>query len=31
VKFICFNPKGTMAASTGTPPKFTLAFNAQVN
>jgi uncharacterized repeat protein (TIGR01451 family) len=30
VNFICLNPKGTMAASTGTPPSFTVSFDAQV-
>ena len=31
VNYVCLNPKGTMAASTGTPPSFTVTFNAQVN
>jgi uncharacterized repeat protein (TIGR01451 family) len=31
VKFICINPKGTMAGSTGTPPSFTITFQAQLN
>ncbi len=31
VRYICFNPKGTMAGSTGTPPSFTITFQAQVN
>ena len=31
VKFVCLNPKGTMAGSTGTPPGFTLSIQAQVN
>jgi uncharacterized repeat protein (TIGR01451 family) len=30
VRFVCLNPKGTMAASTGTPPSFTVSFEAQV-
>ncbi len=30
VKFICVNPKGTMAGSTGTPPSFTISFRAQM-
>jgi hypothetical protein len=30
VTYLCINPKGTMAASTGTPPSFTVSFNAQV-
>ena len=30
VKFVCLNPKGTMAGSTGTPPSFTLSIQAQV-
>ena len=30
VKFICVNPKGTMAGSTGTPPNFTISFRAQM-
>ena len=30
VRFICVNPKGTMAASTGTPPNFTISFRAQM-
>jgi hypothetical protein len=30
VKFICINPKGTMAGSTGTPPNFTITFQAQI-
>jgi uncharacterized repeat protein (TIGR01451 family) len=30
VKFVCVNPKGTMAASTGTPPSFTISFQAQL-
>lgn len=31
VHYVCLNPKGTMAASTGTPPSFTLSINAKVN
>jgi hypothetical protein len=31
VKYICINPKGAMAGSTGTPPSFTISFNARVN
>lgn len=31
VRFICINPKGIMAGSTGTPPGFTVSFNARVN
>lgn len=30
VKFVCVNPKGTMAGSTGTPPNFTISFRAQM-
>jgi hypothetical protein len=30
VKFICVNPKGTMAGSTGTPPSFTISFRVQL-
>jgi uncharacterized repeat protein (TIGR01451 family) len=30
VNFVCLNPKGTMAASSGTPPGFTLSIQAQV-
>lgn len=30
VNFVCLNPKGTMAKSTGTPPGFTLSIQAQV-
>ena len=30
VKFVCLNPKGIMAGSTGTPPSFTLSIQAQV-
>ncbi len=31
VRFVCLNPKGIMAASTGTAPSFTLSIQAQVN
>lgn len=31
VKFVCLNPKGAMAGSTGTPPSFTLSIQAQLN
>ena len=31
VRYICINPKGTMAGSTGTPPSFTVTFAARVN
>ncbi|MFM9934627.1 MAG: hypothetical protein ACKVOL_00350 [Novosphingobium sp.] len=30
VKFVCFNPKGTMAGSSGTPPSFTVSIQAQM-
>lgn len=30
VRFVCLNPKGTMAGSTGSPPGFTLSIQAQV-
>lgn len=30
VKFVCINPKGIMAGSTGSAPSFTVAFNVQV-
>ena len=30
VKFVCFNPKGTMAGSSGTPPSFTVSLQAQM-
>lgn len=30
VRFICVNPKGTMAGSSGTPPNFTISFRAQM-
>ena len=31
VKFVCLNPKGTMAGSTGTAPSFTLTIQAKGN
>jgi uncharacterized repeat protein (TIGR01451 family) len=31
VKFVCLNPKGTMAGSTGTPPSFTLSIQSELN
>jgi len=30
VRFVCINPKGTMAGSTGTPPSFTVSFRSQI-
>ena len=30
VRFICLNPKGVMAGSTGTPSSFTLSVDGQV-
>ncbi len=30
VRFVCFNPKGAMAGSTGVPPSFTISFQGQV-
>jgi hypothetical protein len=30
VKFVCINPKGVMAASTGTPTSFSISFQAQL-
>ena len=30
VRYVCINPKGTMAGSTGIPTSFTVSFNAQV-
>ncbi len=30
VRFVCLNPKGIMAGSTGTPPSFTLSIQARV-
>lgn len=30
VRYVCINPKGTFAASTGTPPNFSVSFNAQI-
>ncbi|WP_248633944.1 CshA/CshB family fibrillar adhesin-related protein [Novosphingobium nitrogenifigens] len=31
VRFICLNPRGTMAGSTGTPPSFAITLQARVN
>lgn len=31
VHFICINPQGTFAASTGTPPSFQITYQAQIN
>lgn len=31
VRYVCLNPKGTMAGSTGTAPSFSLSMRAQVN
>ncbi|WP_254913037.1 CshA/CshB family fibrillar adhesin-related protein [Novosphingobium sp. B 225] len=31
VRYICINPKGTMAGSTGTPPSFSISFNSRIN
>lgn len=31
VRYICINPKGTMAGSTGTPPSFSISLNALIN
>ena len=31
VRYVCLNPQGTFAGSTGTPPSFQLSINAQVN
>ncbi|WP_068075479.1 CshA/CshB family fibrillar adhesin-related protein [Novosphingobium lentum] len=31
VKFVCLNPKGTMAGSTGTPPGFTISLQTKLN
>lgn len=31
VRYLCLNPKGIMAASTGTPPSFSISFNARIN
>lgn len=31
VRFVCLNPKGTMAASSGNPPSFSLSITAKVN
>lgn len=30
VRYVCMNPKGIMAGSTGIPPSFTISFNARV-
>ncbi len=30
VRSVCLNPKGTMAASSGTPPSFTISVNARI-
>jgi uncharacterized repeat protein (TIGR01451 family) len=30
IKFVCINPKGIMAGSTGTPPSFSITFDVQV-
>lgn len=30
IRYVCINPKGTMAGSTGIPPSFTVTFNSQV-
>lgn len=30
VKYVCLNPKGTMAGSTGTPPNFQVSIRAQI-
>lgn len=31
VRYVCLNPKGTMAGSSGTPPSFQLSINALIN
>jgi hypothetical protein len=31
VRFICLNPSGTFAASSGTPPSFQISYRAQIN
>ncbi len=31
VRFICINPSGTFAGSTGTPPSFQISYQAQIN
>jgi hypothetical protein len=31
VRYICLNPRGTFAGSTGTPPTFQISFQAQIN
>src|SRR5690606_19909412 len=30
VRYVCLNPKGAMAGSTGTPPNFSLSVNVRV-
>ena len=30
VRFVCINPKGVMAGSSGSPPSFTVAFRSQL-
>ena len=30
VRFVCINPKGIMAGSTGVPPSFTISFQSQI-
>lgn len=30
VRYICINPKGSMAGSTGVPPSFTISFQSQI-
>lgn len=30
VRYVCINPKGTMAGSSGTPPNFTISINARL-
>ena len=31
VRFLCINPRGTFAGSTGTPPSFQITYQAQIN
>lgn len=31
VRYVCLNPKGIMAGSTGVPPSFTISLSAQIN
>jgi len=31
VRYICLNPRGTFAGSTGTPPSFQITYQAQIN